>query len=258
MTRATRRAPAWLPLHPDDLLFYFIIFFPFYFPRGHRAYLSSAPRYDFPRYRQLVHELTLAFSRISREVLQLQGRLRDQHGRPELAQHLARLQEREQEKLQLVSARGWGGDTKHRTPPPTPGVFSAPLRVPAADGAAPAGAAAGAGRARRGRPPAGGAGAQAQVGGHEGVPPTPPGSPLPQFWGPGPPPRAGILRGAPLPAFSSAPSLQRGRGGPRWCLQKLSCLEPCRLFSDAARPRSRRPPRAECFINSAGNARRPR
>ncbi|KAI6072398.1 60S ribosomal protein L40 [Aix galericulata] len=70
---------------------------------GHRAYLSSAPRYDFPRYRQLVHELTLAFSRVSREVLQLQGRLRDQHGRPELAQHLARLQEREQEKLQLTA-----------------------------------------------------------------------------------------------------------------------------------------------------------
>lgn len=130
MTRATRRAPAWLPLHPDDLLFYFIIFFPFYFPRGHRAYLSSAPRYDFPRYRQLVHELTLAFSRISREVLQLQGRLRDQHGRPELAQHLARLQEREQEKLQLVSARGWGGDTKHRTPPPPPRGFLSPSPRP--------------------------------------------------------------------------------------------------------------------------------
>uniref|UniRef100_A0A8B9T8N2 Uncharacterized protein n=1 Tax=Anas platyrhynchos TaxID=8839 RepID=A0A8B9T8N2_ANAPL len=70
--------------------------------QGHRAYLSSAPHYDFPRYRQLVHELTLGFSRISREVLQLQARLRDQHGRPELAQHLARLQEREQEKLQLL------------------------------------------------------------------------------------------------------------------------------------------------------------
>ncbi|XP_047908358.1 required for excision 1-B domain-containing protein [Anser cygnoides] len=73
------------------------------FEEGHRAYLSSAPHYDFPRYRQLVHELTLAFSGISREVLQLQGRLRDQHGRPELAQHLARVQEREQEKLQLTA-----------------------------------------------------------------------------------------------------------------------------------------------------------
>lgn len=77
-------------------------------PRGHRAYLSSAPHYDFPRYRQLVHEITLAFSGISREVLCIAGRLRDELARPDLAQHLARLQEREQEKLQLVSA-GLGG-----------------------------------------------------------------------------------------------------------------------------------------------------
>uniref|UniRef100_A0A803YKG9 Required for excision 1-B domain containing n=1 Tax=Meleagris gallopavo TaxID=9103 RepID=A0A803YKG9_MELGA len=73
------------------------------FEEGHRAYLSSAPHYDFPRYRQLVHEVTAAFSGISREVLQLQGRLRDELGRPDLAQHLTRLQEREQEKLQLTA-----------------------------------------------------------------------------------------------------------------------------------------------------------
>lgn len=46
----------------------------------------------------------MAFSGISREVLDIAGRLRDQLGRPDLAQHLARLQEQEQEKLQLVSA----------------------------------------------------------------------------------------------------------------------------------------------------------
>lgn len=46
----------------------------------------------------------MAFSGISREVLDIAGRLRDELGRPDLAQHLARLQEREQEKLQLVSA----------------------------------------------------------------------------------------------------------------------------------------------------------
>ncbi|XP_010212381.1 PREDICTED: uncharacterized protein LOC104567265, partial [Tinamus guttatus] len=70
-------------------------------PRGHRAYLSAAPHYDFPRYRQLVHELTVAFGGISREVLSIERRLREQLGRPELAQHLVRIQEREQEKLQL-------------------------------------------------------------------------------------------------------------------------------------------------------------
>lgn len=85
-------------------------------PRGHRAYLSSAPHYDFPRYRQLVHEITLAFNGISREVLCIAGRLRDEFARPDLAQHLARLQEREQEKLQLVST-GLGGGV-----PPLPGA----------------------------------------------------------------------------------------------------------------------------------------
>lgn len=80
-------------------------------PRGYRAYLSSAPQYDFPRYRQLVHEITLAFNGISREVLCIAGRLQDELARPDLAQHLARLQEQEQEKLQLVSTGlgGWGG-----------------------------------------------------------------------------------------------------------------------------------------------------
>ncbi|XP_065508670.1 required for excision 1-B domain-containing protein isoform X2 [Caloenas nicobarica] len=70
---------------------------------GHQAYLSSAPHYDFPRYRQLVHEITLTFSGISREVLRIGGRLRDELARPDLAQHLTRLQEREQEKLQLTA-----------------------------------------------------------------------------------------------------------------------------------------------------------
>uniref|UniRef100_A0A8B9QRF7 Required for excision 1-B domain-containing protein n=1 Tax=Apteryx owenii TaxID=8824 RepID=A0A8B9QRF7_APTOW len=78
------------------------------FEEGHRAYLRSAPRYDFPRYRQLVHEITVAFSGISREILQIKGRLQEEHGRPELAQHLARIQEREQEKLQLVRDGGRG------------------------------------------------------------------------------------------------------------------------------------------------------
>lgn len=88
-----------------------------------------------------MHEVTAAFSGISREVLQLQGRLRGELGRPDLAQHLTRLQEREQEKLQLVSAGhgGWEGSRCHLN-----GVGSAPVRPPA-DSTAPAGPAAGAG-----------------------------------------------------------------------------------------------------------------
>lgn len=136
-------------------------------PRGHRAYLSSAPHYDFPRYRQLVHEITLAFNGISREVLCIAGRLRDEFARPDLAQHLARLQEREQEKLQLVST-GLGGGCPTTARSRAWAAFSGCLsshRVPTADGAAPTGSAAGTGPARRGRPSAGGAGAQAQVSG---------------------------------------------------------------------------------------------
>ncbi|XP_069734053.1 required for excision 1-B domain-containing protein [Phaenicophaeus curvirostris] len=70
---------------------------------GHQTYLSSAPHYDFPRYRQRVHEVTETFNRVSGEVLRIAGRLRGELARPDLAQHLARLQEREQEKLQLTA-----------------------------------------------------------------------------------------------------------------------------------------------------------
>uniref|UniRef100_A0A8D0GYQ9 Required for excision 1-B domain-containing protein n=1 Tax=Sphenodon punctatus TaxID=8508 RepID=A0A8D0GYQ9_SPHPU len=73
------------------------------FEEGHRAYLRSAPHYDFLRYRQLVHEITVAFSAISREILQIKERLVGTHGHPELAHHLSRIQEREKEKLELTA-----------------------------------------------------------------------------------------------------------------------------------------------------------
>ncbi|XP_043358825.1 required for excision 1-B domain-containing protein, partial [Dermochelys coriacea] len=73
------------------------------FEEGHRAYLSSGPHYDFLRYRQLVHEITLAFSGISREILEIKEQLKEEHGRPELAQHLSRVQQKEKEKLELTA-----------------------------------------------------------------------------------------------------------------------------------------------------------
>uniref|UniRef100_A0A8C3IYA7 Uncharacterized protein n=1 Tax=Calidris pygmaea TaxID=425635 RepID=A0A8C3IYA7_9CHAR len=97
-----RGSPSWcVPPAPGAVMVALLPPPPF-LCRGHRAYLSSAPHYDFPRYRQLVHEITVAFNGISQEVLLIAGRLRDQLARPDLAQHLARLQEREQEKLQLL------------------------------------------------------------------------------------------------------------------------------------------------------------
>ncbi|XP_061456710.1 required for excision 1-B domain-containing protein isoform X2 [Rhineura floridana] len=73
------------------------------FEEGHRAYLRSGPAYDFARYRQLVHEITQAFSGISRDILQIKGQLEGPHGRPDLAQHLGRIQEKEKEKLELTA-----------------------------------------------------------------------------------------------------------------------------------------------------------
>lgn len=180
--------------------------------RGHRAYLSSAPHYDFPRYRQLVHEITVAFSSISREVLSIAGRLRDELARPDLAQHLARLQDREQEKLQLVS-EGPGGGHRYL------GLLCRGLSsrcVPAADSAAPAGPAAGTGPAPRGCPSAGGAGAQAQVGGGPAA-----GFLLPPFWdgsvphgdrSPLPTSPLPLAQGGPDGAFSRARGRSPGEG----------------------------------------------
>ncbi|XP_058019465.1 required for excision 1-B domain-containing protein isoform X2 [Ahaetulla prasina] len=70
---------------------------------GHQAYLRSGPDYDFLRYRQLVHEITLAFNGISQEILQIKENLEGLHGRRDLAEHLGRIQEKEQEKLELTA-----------------------------------------------------------------------------------------------------------------------------------------------------------
>ncbi|XP_067416857.1 required for excision 1-B domain-containing protein isoform X1 [Emydura macquarii macquarii] len=106
------------------------------FEEGHRAYLSSGPHYDFLRYRQLVHEITLGFNGISREILQIKEQLQAEHGRPELAQHLARVQEKEKEKLELV--RGpqspllcVGGSPARFTPRAGAGPAQAPCPHPA-------------------------------------------------------------------------------------------------------------------------------
>ncbi|XP_055514386.1 required for excision 1-B domain-containing protein [Leucoraja erinacea] len=73
------------------------------FDLGHQAYLRSAPNYDFIRYRQLVHEITQAFNRISKEVIQLGDRFHEELDRPDLSKHIEKMQEREQEKLVLTA-----------------------------------------------------------------------------------------------------------------------------------------------------------
>ncbi|KAF6727444.1 uncharacterized protein FQA47_012279 [Oryzias melastigma] len=73
------------------------------FEEGHEAYLRTGPHYDFEHYKQLVHEITQAFSGISREVLQIKERLQQQFDRADLSEHIEKLQSSEKEKLQLTA-----------------------------------------------------------------------------------------------------------------------------------------------------------
>ncbi len=78
------------------------------FCRGHQAYLQSAPTYNFPMYRQLVHEITQTFKKISDEIIDIENKLRAQHNLPEVAKFIAKVQEEEKLKLETVTHyRDW-------------------------------------------------------------------------------------------------------------------------------------------------------
>lgn len=71
--------------------------------RGHEAYLRTGPHYDFDHYRQLVHEITQAFCGLSKEVLEIKERLHQDFDRPDLSEHIDKLQKKEKQKLELVT-----------------------------------------------------------------------------------------------------------------------------------------------------------
>ncbi|KAF4083528.1 hypothetical protein AMELA_G00142970 [Ameiurus melas] len=73
------------------------------FEEGHEAYLRTGPDYDFEHYRQLVHEMTKAFCGISKEVLEIKERLHQDFNRPDLSEHIEKLQIKEKQKLQLTA-----------------------------------------------------------------------------------------------------------------------------------------------------------
>ncbi|KAM9831379.1 required for excision 1-B domain-containing protein [Neosynchiropus ocellatus] len=73
------------------------------FEEGHEAYLRTGPQYDFDHYRQLVHEITQAFSGISKEVLQIKTRLHHDFDRADLSEHIEKLQSKEKQKLELTA-----------------------------------------------------------------------------------------------------------------------------------------------------------
>lgn len=73
------------------------------FEEGHEAYLRTGPQYDFDHYKQLVHEITQAFNGISKEVLEIKGKLHHDFDRPDLSEHIEKLQSKEKEKLELTA-----------------------------------------------------------------------------------------------------------------------------------------------------------
>lgn len=72
------------------------------FYRGFQAYLSGAPNYNFQLYRQLVHEITQTFSKISLDILSIKSELFDRCHLISLSTLLEKIQDKEQSKLEMV------------------------------------------------------------------------------------------------------------------------------------------------------------
>ncbi|XP_037106061.1 required for excision 1-B domain-containing protein [Syngnathus acus] len=73
------------------------------FEEGHEAYLRTGPHYDFEHYKQLVHQITLAFNGISKEVLDIKDKFQVHLNRTDLSDHIDKLQCKEKHKLQLTA-----------------------------------------------------------------------------------------------------------------------------------------------------------
>ena len=69
---------------------------------GFKEYLESAPDYDFPSYRQLVHDITQKFNKISSDVITIETKFREE-GYTSIAELIRKIQLKEKEKLELVS-----------------------------------------------------------------------------------------------------------------------------------------------------------
>jgi len=71
--------------------------------RGFQAYLSTAPKYDFFTYRQMVHEITQTFSLISQHIIEIQNKLSKHESFSSLVTCICKIQELEQAKLRQVN-----------------------------------------------------------------------------------------------------------------------------------------------------------
>ncbi|XP_021339927.1 uncharacterized protein C19orf60 homolog, partial [Mizuhopecten yessoensis] len=70
------------------------------FEEGFQAYLNGSPNYNFNLYRQLVHEITETFNKISQDIISIIQQLDTVHHRVPLAGLLRKVQEVEQVKLE--------------------------------------------------------------------------------------------------------------------------------------------------------------
>jgi len=75
---------------------------------AHLEYLTTAPNYDFAKYRSQVNLVTERFTALSRHVIQLIGQLRDNQAEA-VAAVLEKLQAAEKEKLEMVCCKKEGG-----------------------------------------------------------------------------------------------------------------------------------------------------
>ncbi|XP_048758094.1 required for excision 1-B domain-containing protein-like isoform X2 [Ostrea edulis] len=70
------------------------------FEEGFQAYLNGAPNYNFPMYKQLVHEITQTFSKISQDIILITNQLEDNHNLTSIASIVTGIQNNEKEKLE--------------------------------------------------------------------------------------------------------------------------------------------------------------
>ncbi|RWS31497.1 uncharacterized protein B4U80_07438 [Leptotrombidium deliense] len=73
------------------------------FDEGHKIYLEASPHYDFVKFRQLVHEVTAEFKRISESVITIEQKMRNECRNTTLADMIYTLQEEEKQKLKLTA-----------------------------------------------------------------------------------------------------------------------------------------------------------
>ncbi|XP_052775980.1 required for excision 1-B domain-containing protein-like [Mya arenaria] len=70
------------------------------FEEGFQAYLNGAPNYNFPLYRQLVHEITDTFNKISKDIVQIKEKFAGQNNLIPLSEIIGQIQTSEQTKLE--------------------------------------------------------------------------------------------------------------------------------------------------------------